>query len=378
MAKRFLFTLASLAMVAMICEGLARVALPFVEHGADDASHRRLWVAEHSDTREIYYEFDAFDPILGWRSKPKLRDRVVFGDKTLNTNSLGLRGRREYDILKQPGSTRILVLGDSFTFGDEVSDNETFSHYLGELLPNAEVMNFGMHGYGHDQMLLLYREVGRQFRPDVVVLGFVYSDIYRNLLSFRDYSKPRFVADGKGLRLDNSPVPTPEETLAREPLRSKLWDALQLARTLVATRGGRLEGRARALSLRILDALLEETRADGAVPVFLYLPIGLEVEGLEVEGLEVEAREIEALAVEPEALKRSERLREREAFLLDHCTVREVPCASARGEFSAAAARGVRFSTGLHWGPAGHRASAAALAKLLRSAGLAKPVQRDP
>lgn len=368
MAKRFLFTLASLAMLAMIGEGLARVAMPFVEHGADDASHRRLWVAEHSDTREIYYEFDAFDPALGWRSKPKLRDRVVFGDKTLNTNSLGLRGRREYDILKQPGSTRILVLGDSFTFGDEVSDNETFSHYLGELLPNAEVMNFGMHGYGHDQMLLLYREVGRQFRPDVVVLGFVYSDIYRNLLSFRDYSKPRFVADGKGLRLDNSPVPTPEETLAREPLRSKLWDALQLARTLVAARGERLEGRARALSLRILDALVEETRADGAVPVFLYLPTGLEVAGLEVTGLEVE----------PEMLKRSEQLREREAFLLDHCALREVPCASARGEFSAAAATGVRFSTGLHWGPAGHRASAAALAKLLRSAGLATPFQRDP
>ena len=99
----------------------------------------------------------------------------------------------------------------------------------------------------------------------------------------------------------------------------------------------------------------------------------MEVEGLEVGGLEVEGSEVEALAGEPEMLKRRELLREREAFLLDYCVVREVACTSARGEFSAAAARGASFSTGLHWGPVGHRAAAAALAKLLRSAGSLPP-----
>lgn len=358
MAKRLIFSLALLAMLALIGEGLARLAMPLIEHGADDASHRRLWVAEHSDTREIYYEFDVFDPLLGWRSKPNLRDRVAFGNKILNTNSLGLRGDREYDRVTPAGTTRILVLGDSFTFGDEVNDSETFCHYLSEMLPDAEVMNFGMHGYGHDQMLLLYREVGRRYQPDVVVLAFVYSDIYRNLLRFRDYAKPRFVLEDGGLRLDNSPVPTPEETLAREPLRSKLWDALELTRTLVTTESGRLEPRARELSLHILDALIDETRADGAVPVFLYLPTGVEV------GSDVLSQALE--------------VSEREAFLLDHCAERGVACASARSEFSSAAAAGVSFSTALHWGPAGHRASATALAKLLRGEGLAAISRSDP
>ena len=246
------------------------------------------------------------------------------------------------------------MLGDSFTFGDEVSDDETFCHYLGKLLPDAEVMNFGMHGYGHDQMLILYRELGRRYRPDVVVLAFVYSDVYRNLLHFRDYAKPRFVPHDEGLRLVNSPVPSPETTLAREPLRSKLADAVRLVRTLFEARMGRLEPRARELSLRILDALIDETRADGALPVFLYLPTG------------------------PEVLNHADAASEEESFLLDHCARREVACATARSEFSAAAERGANFATDRHWGPVGHRASARALAKLLRTAGLTKHSRLEP
>jgi hypothetical protein len=42
-----------------------------------------------------------------------------------------------------------LILGDSFTFGDEVSDNETYSYYLQQMLPHTEVINMGVHGYGH-------------------------------------------------------------------------------------------------------------------------------------------------------------------------------------------------------------------------------------
>ena len=113
-----------------------------------------------------------------------------------------------------------------------------------------------------------------------------------------------------------------------------------------------------AVPLRILDALIDETRADGAVPVFLYLPTGLEV-GLEVLG-------------------RAGAVSERETFLLDHCTRRDVACASARSEFSAAAAAGAHFSTVLHWGQEGHRAAASALAKLLRGADLAAPSPGDP
>lgn len=360
MARKLLFVFATVALVAMLLEGLARVGMQSVEHSADDASWRRVWVREHSDTREIYYEFDVYDALLGWRARPNLRDRKVFGNKILNTNSLGLRGAGEYvidessDGDKGDGSNerlRVLVLGDSFTFGDEVSDDETFCHYLGRRLPEAEIMNFGMHGYGHDQMLLLYRELARQYRPDVVVVAFVYADIYRNLLRFRDYAKPRFVLDDGSLRLEGSPVPSPEEMLAREPLRSKLLDAIGLARNVFLTRTGRLESRARELSLAILDELIDEVRADGGLPLLFYLPAG------------------------PEVLDQADDLSEGEAFMLAYCEQRDVACGSARPEFAAAVARGKRFATDRHWGPAGHRASARALAALLQDAGVTSPSQ---
>ncbi len=42
----------------------------------------------------------------------------------VNINSQGVRGR-EISVLKTPGRLRILVLGDSYTFGVYVNDNET-------------------------------------------------------------------------------------------------------------------------------------------------------------------------------------------------------------------------------------------------------------
>ena len=79
MAKKILFPVALIALVAMILEGVARISMPLIEHAADDGSWRRVWAAEHSETREIYYEFDVFDPLLGWRSKPELRESSLIG-----------------------------------------------------------------------------------------------------------------------------------------------------------------------------------------------------------------------------------------------------------------------------------------------------------
>ena len=47
----------------------------------------------------------------------------------LNYNSDCFRGR-DYPLKKIPGTSRIVVLGDSFMEGLGVNDNETFSHFL--------------------------------------------------------------------------------------------------------------------------------------------------------------------------------------------------------------------------------------------------------
>lgn len=53
--------------------------------------------------------------------------------------------------------------------------------------------------------------------------------MYRNVLSFRDYAKPRFTLAGGELRLVNTPVPAPEELLRSERRRPRLVDFAVLA-----------------------------------------------------------------------------------------------------------------------------------------------------
>jgi lysophospholipase L1-like esterase len=123
-----------------------------------------------------------------------------------------MRSAREFGYGRVPGQPRILFVGDSYTFGQGVSNNETFQHILGrDYLQGWEVMNFGVPGYGAGQMLLLFERVGAAYRPDVVVLGFFDRGFNRTLLRFRGYSKPYFMlSDGK-LELFGTPVIAPEE-----------------------------------------------------------------------------------------------------------------------------------------------------------------------
>src|SRR6516164_467780 len=170
----------------------------YVGTNTDDTAWRLSFVRRHSQ-ESIYDKFDIYHPTRGWAVRPGLSRITVFNNKTLSSNSRGLRGSSEYPYEKPLGTLRILTFGDSFTFGDEVSDNETWSYYLEKLLPGSEIINFGVHGYGHDQMLLYLWEEGIKYHPDLVILGFLSMDMRRNMLSFRDYAKPRFVLDGRHL-----------------------------------------------------------------------------------------------------------------------------------------------------------------------------------
>ena len=69
-----------------------------------------------------------------------------------------------------------MVIGDSFAFGWGVSDSQTYSARLEAALPALEVINLGVGGYGTDQMLLMLREEGLRYAPDLVIAGVVAPD----------------------------------------------------------------------------------------------------------------------------------------------------------------------------------------------------------
>jgi hypothetical protein len=93
--------------------------------------------------------------------------------KRITINSLGYRGR-EFTRAKPPGKTRILFVGDSFTYGYGVDDEHTVPRLvedrLREKLPNIEVINAGFHGSSLMQYDLFLREEGYALDPDMIVM----------------------------------------------------------------------------------------------------------------------------------------------------------------------------------------------------------------
>jgi hypothetical protein len=247
-----------------------------------DAWWRLRWIRGkvHSEANIVhYYSIYRFDGLLGWTVKPGLSAHPMAKGARASTNSRGIRGTREYDFQKSSDHLRIVTVGDSFTFGEEVSDDETFPYYLGTLMPAAEVINMGVGGYGHDQMSLYLEREGLKYSPDVIVLGFLAEDAARNLLGFRDYWKPRFSLRGEGLRLETRSIPTVDETLGREFLRIKTFDLFEMMATRYRYQTGDNQKREQQITENLLDRIIDLGVAAHVRMLFAYLAVRDEIKG---------------------------------------------------------------------------------------------------
>ena len=223
LASRLLLSAATLALALVVVEVGFRVYYHLADvpttitYSSNDQYWKQRWIERHRDEGlEIAYGYDRYDPILGWALRPNLR-QYKFDDQTpITTNAQGWRCDRDFSYGKPEGVTRIVVLGDSFTFGENETDQAIWPVQLERQLDGVEVLNLAVHGYGTDRQLLALEQEGVKYHPDVVVLGCFVPGVFRNGLAFRDYAKPMFVlADGKVV-LTNVPVPKPEQLLARE------------------------------------------------------------------------------------------------------------------------------------------------------------------
>ena len=76
-----------------------------------------------------------------------------------------------------PGTTRVLVIGDSFTEGEGVREDDTFSRRLGrELGPDVEVLDCGRRGRDFPALWDAFDELVVAYHPDVVVYAMVLND----------------------------------------------------------------------------------------------------------------------------------------------------------------------------------------------------------
>ena len=107
-----------------------------------------------------------------------------FAGVPAKTNSLGFRSTRADIVEKGPDTFRILVLGDSVTFGHgAVHDYPSLLE--AELTKwradvDWQVWNLGVPGYNTSQEMTYLREVGPLYAPDLVIVGFYINDIIGN------------------------------------------------------------------------------------------------------------------------------------------------------------------------------------------------------
>lgn len=141
------------------------------------------------EPREVMrYFFMAPDSILHHRFIPGAtgRYKTTEFDVTYRINRLGLRDR-DVPLRKAEGTRRILMLGDSFTEGDGVEYEETFSARLQAMLdtaglaPRWEVVNAGVGSYAPLVEFLYLMRGGLALDPDLVVLNLDLSDFFDDL-----------------------------------------------------------------------------------------------------------------------------------------------------------------------------------------------------
>lgn len=135
-------------------------------------------------------------PVFGWRLKPDSQARLRWEsyDYWVSANSLGYPGP-EYPQQKEPGTLRVLVVGDAFTSAEGVDTDQAWPRLLeadlAARLPErkVEVLNFAITGYGPNQYAAVVETFVPLYQPDLILIGFFvndYLDVQWSDQEFRD------------------------------------------------------------------------------------------------------------------------------------------------------------------------------------------------
>ncbi len=221
------------------------------------------------------FTFFTHHPRLGWDLVPGAEDRLKTPemDVEIRITEQGLRSHRLFTPEPEAGTKRIVVLGDSFSFGHGVEVEEAWPARLESLLSEklgqpVEVANLSVTGYGTDQQLLRFEERGLALKPDAVVLGLFVGNIFRNAREVQiGYPKPRFVLRNGDLELTNVPVPS-RATPPGGP--SRLWNVVASAGRAAGEHLG--YGEAWSVTGAILDRLSRHCEAQGIELSVLVIP----------------------------------------------------------------------------------------------------------
>ncbi len=193
-------------------------------------------------------------------------------------NTLGLRDRT-YDQEKPPGVTRVVVLGDSVTYGPTLPLEGTFDNQLEDRLNRArdghvEVLNLAVPGYNSEQEAARLRVKGLDLDPDLVVVVWTINDFE---------ATPTVVVTDEAVHYVHHARPEIPTILPLPPrvqvglLRSSAFARLASRSLALATTGGEAQVEALELgkavnSLALVDIAKTAASADAGV-LFVLFPL---------------------------------------------------------------------------------------------------------
>lgn len=184
--------LGSVLLSLVLLELVVRVWTGYLLHWPNFVLGARTVLAQHEKSRFID------DPLLGYVPRPN------YAAKGVSFDADGFRRTGDAPTAADDGP--ILAVGDSYTYGDEVTDRETWPAHL-QAMTGRRVLNAGVSGYGFDQ-IVLRAEAASVYHPSAIVIGFIADDIHRTeMRRVWGAEKPYFDLQGGGLVLRNIPVP---------------------------------------------------------------------------------------------------------------------------------------------------------------------------
>jgi len=164
--------------------------------------------------------YHVYDDLMGWTLAPNRQS----SDGMYSISSEGIRAPNAgHSFTRISDKPRIALVGDSYTFAQDVSYEDSWGYLLERTLESKfQVLNFGVGGYGINQAYLRYEKDARRWHPDIVIFAFISHDLNRTMtvypfLSFADwgpFSSPRFVLRNGQLQLLNVPPLSPSAILS--------------------------------------------------------------------------------------------------------------------------------------------------------------------
>jgi hypothetical protein len=200
-------------------------------------------------------------------------------------NALGYRGQ-VVPPGPNPTAGNVVVLGDSYSFGEGVNDGEEYPAVLDELLPEgANVINLSVPGYALTQQIRWYHDFGAAYAPAVVIIQYTGNDLWENV------ANPVTRVESGGFVFEDSRrhFGWLKDRLGRSILQhSQLYNLLRESAFVLVTGlevGGNRDREEETSGdsdleqnyLALLEPFVAQLRADGVR--VLYLPVNDELNG---------------------------------------------------------------------------------------------------